>query len=277
MARPAAHAGRLPRRNTRGRRRGARRSRRTARGRRARPAARIWIRRFGALAAVGSLLLAGYLLWLRDSSLVAVRDVRVVGVSSGDGEEVRDALAASARQMTTLHVREEELREAVSAYPSVGSVSADARFPNGLTIEVTERRPVAIVEAEGRDLPVAGDGTLLPGVPTAGLDLPALSPGAEASSGRLTEGPLEQARVLGAAPEPLRPLIERGTEDAEGVGVELVNGIQLRFGDASRAEAKWAAAARILADSQLQGLSYIDLRAPDRPAVGGGAPASGAA
>jgi cell division protein FtsQ len=129
----------------------------------------------------------------------------------------------------------------------------------------------------GRDLPVAGDGTLLPGLSTAGLDLPALEALEEPSSTRLSGGALEQARVLGAAPEPLRPLIERGIEDPEGVGVELADGISLWFGDGTRAEAKWAAAARILADGQLGGLSYIDLSAPERPAVGGAAPAPGAA
>jgi cell division protein FtsQ len=59
--------------------------------------------------------------------------------------------------------------------------------------------------------------------------------------------------------------------------VGLADGITLRFGDGSDAEAKWVAAARILADGELGGLSYIDLRAPERPAVGGASPAPGAA
>jgi cell division protein FtsQ len=278
MARSAAHAARLSRSR---RRRGSSASpRRTSGARRAgRPRAgwrRVWLRRAIAVGALGSALAAGYMLWLRDSSLVAVREVSIVGIGSAERDEVSAALAEAARGMTTLHVREDELREVAARYPTVRTVSADASFPNGLTIEVTEREPVALVDRDGKDLPVAGDGTVLPGAATAELDLPALEAQAEPSATRLVDDALEQARVLGAAPGPMRPLIEKTTEDAEGVGVVLTDGITLLFGDAGQADAKWAAAARVLADDELGGLSYIDLRAPDRPAVGGAAPVAGA-
>jgi cell division protein FtsQ len=264
-ARSAAHAARLPRRRTRARR-----------APRARRAGRIWIRRVVAVVLLTGALAAAYLLWLRDSSLFAVRDVEVVGVSSADRDEIGRALERAAHEMTTLHVREDALRAAARPYPSVKSVRAHPQLPTGLEIEVTEHRPVTVVEVDGRDLPVAADGTLLPGVSTAGLDLPPLDATADASAERLSEGALEQARVLGAVPEPLRALIEQATEDADGVAVRLANGITLRFGDATRADAKWAAAARILADSELGSLSYIDVRAPERPAVGGAGVAPGA-
>ncbi|MGH2989345.1 MAG: cell division protein FtsQ/DivIB [Solirubrobacterales bacterium] len=275
MARSAAHAARLPRRRGRGRSRRASRRRSARRGS---GLVRIWARRVVALALVGAALAAAYQLWLRDLGVVAVRDVEVVGASSADGAEITAALTEAAQGMTTLHVREDELRAAVRDYPTVGSVSADPRFPNGLTIEVAERRPVAIVAMNGRDLPVAGDGTVLPGLSTAALDLPALEVRVEPdAASRLEGGPLEQARVLGATPKPLRPMVEGSGEDSEGVVVELFGGITLRFGDAGDADAKWAAAARILADGELAGLTYIDLRAPEHPAVGGAAPAPGAA
>ena len=37
---------------------------------------------------------------------------------------------------------------------------------------------------------------------------------------------------------------------------------------------KWAAVAAILADRQLTSLSYVDVRVPDRPAVGGASTAA---
>ena len=222
------------------------------------------------------MLAAAYVLWLRDSSLFAVRDVQVVGVSSADREEVSEALTSAARHMTTLHVSEDRLQAAVRPYPTVRSVRADPRFPTGLTIEVEERKPVGLVGVSGRDLPVAGDGTVLPGISTAGLDLPFLQASAESTSDGLSEGALEQARVLGAAPDALRPLIETSSQSADGIAVTLTNEISLRFGDASRAEEKWTAATRILADGQLAGLDYIDLSVPERPAVGGAAPGPGA-
>lgn len=280
MGRSAAHAEQPPRTWRRRRRAapsGRARSERRGRARSGRSWLRVWLRRGVATGALIGVLAAGYMLWLRDSSLVAVRDVSVVGISSSERDEVRDALAQAARGMTTLHVREDELRAVVRPYPTVGSVSADASFPNGLTIEVTERKPVGVVDLEGRDLPVAGDGTLLPGISTSGLELPTLEADADPSATRLTEGALQQALVLGAAPAPMRELIESSSEDEAGVRVELADGIALIFGDGSQANAKWAAAARILADSELASLSYIDLSAPERPAVGGATTAPGAA
>ena len=70
-------------------------------------------------------------LWLRDSSLVAVRSVTVTGVSGPDAGQVRAALADAARDMTTLHVKTGELRTAVDPYPTVLDVSTDADFPHG--------------------------------------------------------------------------------------------------------------------------------------------------
>ncbi len=84
---------------------------------------------------------------------------------------------------------------------------------------------------------------------------------------------LAQAEVLGAAPDPLRPAIEGiGVEGDHGVEVALAAGVELRFGDSRNAEAKWAAAAAILADPKLDQVSFIDLRIPGRPAVGGAPP-----
>jgi cell division protein FtsQ len=43
---------------------------------------------------------------------------------------------------------------------------------------------------------------------------------------------------------------------------------ELRFGAPDRLQSKWAAASRILKDPSVAGASYVDLRVPERPAVG---------
>jgi hypothetical protein len=88
-------------------------------------------------------------------------------------------------------------------------------------------------------------------------------------SGHLAGPVLEQAKVLGAAPAALRPYVERSYYGESGVDVDLTSGIELRFGDASRARLKWKAAAAILADPSITALDYVDLHAPGRPAYGG--------
>lgn len=226
---------------------------------------------------IAAALAAGYLGWFRDSSLVAVRDVQVKGVSTADGGRITAALTDAARAMTTLHFSTEQLEASVKAFPTVASVSADPSFPNGVEIEVTERPPALIASSGGQAVPVAGDGTLLRGLELgdererlaeiAVRELPA--------AGRLTGEPLAQAVIVGAAPEPMRPLIEKVSysEDA-GVEVVMKGEIPIRFGTAAAAAEKWAAAAAVLADPRLKTLTYVDVRVPERPAVGGaGAPA----
>ncbi len=99
--------------------------------------------------------------------------------------------------------------------------------------------------------------------------LPYLPLSSVPKGGRLSGPVLEQARVLGAAPAALRPYIESSYYGESGVDVELRSGIELRFGDASQAAAKWKAAAAVLADPSITALDYVDLHAPRRPAVGG--------
>ena len=118
---------------------------------------------------------AGGWMWLRDSSFVKVRDVQVTGVTASDGEQVRMALETAAREMTTLNVREDALRQATATFSSVDDLRIKTDFPHGMTIQVVEREPVAALAgaAGERRIPVTGDGVVMRGV-TAERDLPSL-------------------------------------------------------------------------------------------------------
>lgn len=215
-------------------------------------------------------LAAGYFAWFRDSSLVAVEDVTVEGVTTPDGARIEAALTDAAKTMTTLHLNEEELAGAVEGFPTVVSVSATADFPHGVVVSVEERPPAVLLSTGKETVPVAGDGTLLRGLDVGDLPLPKVEVTELPASGHLEGGPLMQATVVGAAPAPLRPLISAvSVEDETGVQVTLKGGIPVRFGTAERAEAKWAAASAVLADPKLKTLTYVDVRVPERPAAGG--------
>lgn len=99
--------------------------------------------------------------------------------------------------------------------------------------------------------------------------LPSLPLSEPPQSGRLAGPVLQQAKVLGAAPPALRPYLESSYYGESGVDVNLRSGVELRFGDASQAAAKWKAAAAVLADPSVTTLDYVDLHAPGRPAIGG--------
>ncbi len=230
-----------------------------------------WRYRFSIVVILAASLAAGYFFWLRDSSLVAVNNVDVVGVTSGDREQIVGELTRIAEQQTTLHVDPSEIERAAGRFPTIAGVSVDPNFPHGMRIEITERPPALIVKSGGDELAVAADGTLLTGVQAADPDsLPSLELEQLPTGARLSGEPLQEALVLGAAPPPLAPLIEGVRVDEDyGVEVTLRGEIPIRFGSGASAEQKWAAAAAVLADPKLDALTYADVRVPERPTVGG--------
>jgi hypothetical protein len=101
------------------------------------------------------------------------------------------------------------------------------------------------------------------------VELPRLPISERPENGRLAGPMLEQARILGAAPNALRPYLAGSYYGESGVDVETTSGIELRFGDAIQVALKWKAAAAVLADPEIEALDYVDLSAPKHPAIGG--------
>lgn len=230
------------------------------------------------LAAVAAAALTGaYYGWLRDSSLVQVEDVTVTGLTGPDADRVRKRLTEAGLTMTTLHVREADLRSAVESEPSIRGLHATRDFPHGLRIAVIENRPIATIAIpdSGR-VPIAGNGILMPGHSTKAAVPEIRVQGAQVgrhgtAAARMADdraAPL--VRVAGAAPAPLR---QRATaiehRKGEGIVVVMRDGPRVMFGDDSRAADKWRAAAGVLASKDAQGAAYVDVRLPDRPVAGG--------
>jgi cell division protein FtsQ len=213
-------------------------------------------------------LLAGGWLWVRDSALARVTQVRVTGATSSDEGRIRAALERAARDMTTLHVRERALYDAVAPYPSVAGLKVETDFPHAMRVEVLEHRPVAAFESDGSRTPVSGDGIVLNGV-QADRTLPAIR------RDRLPAHRVDDERtraaltVAAAAPQPLLERSERLSYGPDGLTVDLRDGPPLVFGAADDAAAKWAAAARVLAEPTAAGATYLDLRVTGRVAAGG--------
>jgi cell division septal protein FtsQ len=209
--------------------------------------------------------------WFRDSSLVQVRHVEISGVSnSPDAAAIRRTLRQAALRQTTLDVNPAELRDAVAGYPVVRSVSASGNFPSTLEVEVNEYLPVAALTGpDGKSVPVAYDGTLLPRV--AKRKLPAVAVAATpARDGFETRRVRVLVSVLAAAPAPLRPQLERAYLDEErGIVVAMRDGPTLELGTSRRLPAKWASAARVLAAASSSGADEIDVRLPERPSASG--------
>jgi cell division protein FtsQ len=226
--------------------------------------------RRGLVAALVALpLLCGGWLWLRDSPLVAVEQVRIGGVHGVDAGAIDGALSRAARRMTTLDVNVGALRAAVAPLRVVRDLRVDASFPHALRIDVIEQLPAAAMVVGGARTAVAADGVVLgPGLLSSSL------PTIAASSQPLLSGRVKSAtvlaelRVLGAAPAVLAGWIARVVTGPEGITVAMRTGLSIYFGDAARPHAKWLSAARVLADPSSAGATYLDVRLPERPAAG---------
>jgi Cell division protein FtsQ len=136
--------------------------------------------------------------------------------------------------------------------------------------ELVGSAPVATIGSGSEAVAVAAEGKILRWLPLSeDAVLPELPLTVAPEKDKLAGTLLAQARVLGAAPEALRPYLASSYYGESGVDVELRSGVELRFGDTSRLERKWRAAASVLADSSVTALDYVDLHAPSRPAVHG--------
>lgn len=223
------------------------------------------------------LAFAGWI-WLRDSSLVAVEHVTVVGDSGPQAEAIRSALTSAARTMTTLDVQMARLRTAASPFPVVKGLRVSTRFPHGIAIDVIERLPVAVVHGGGQGIAVAGDGTLLRGI-TPSSSLPVIPVEVPPVGRRLTE-PSATAVVslLAAAPYRLLSRIAGVTRVAgHGLVAQVRAGPSIYLGDRTAARAKWIAASEVLGDPGSAAAAYIDVTDPAHPAAGAGTGGAGTA
>jgi cell division protein FtsQ len=223
------------------------------------------------------LLLGGGWVWLRDSSLVAVRRVTVTGVSGPDAGQIRSVLVLAARNMTTLDVRLGPLHTAVAPYPVVKDLEVSTQFPHAMRIHVVEQLPVAALVAGGQMVAASPDGTLIHDAPTASL--PHVSVQAFPGGSRVTDpSALNALALLAATPEPLLAKISQVTTSApHGLVVQLRSGPTIYFGTPTLLHAKWVAATEVLAAPTAAGATYIDVSDPARPAAGVGSQALSAA
>jgi cell division protein FtsQ len=213
-------------------------------------------------------LLGGAWLWLRDSSLVAIRRVSIAGVYGPDAGQIRSALRLAALNMTALDVRQGQLRMAVAPYPIVKNLRVSTQFPHGMRIDVIEQLPLGALEAGGEAVAASGDGTLLRDVPTASL--PAIPVASLPGGSTVHDGAVLNAlALLKAAPARLEARVSQVTmTSVHGLVAQLRSGPALYFGDDSDLDAKWASAAAVLADPSSAGASYVDVTDPARPAAG---------
>src|SRR5689334_15086280 len=106
------------------------------------------------ITAVLAVLLAAGWLWLRDSSLVAVKTVTVTGITGAQADDVTRALEEAGRSMTTLHLRQDALDTAVAPFSIVKRIEVATDFPSSLRVHVVTNVAVGAVVLDDRAIPV---------------------------------------------------------------------------------------------------------------------------
>ncbi|MGQ0465989.1 MAG: cell division protein FtsQ/DivIB [Sporichthyaceae bacterium] len=214
-------------------------------------------------AIVGVLLVASIvgLVWAACfSSLLAVRDVRVVGVETVSAEEVLATAAVPAGGSLVL-LDTGAIARRVQTLPAVASVDVNRRPFHAVRLVVRERVPVLILESVlGRQSvdatgvvfgPEDSRGANLPRVRTTGPPLP-------------TETLRDVLAVLAALPVQVRGDVAVVRADhPDDVSIELGDGRVIIWGDATRGALK-AQVLTVLMGRE--GRAY-DVSAPEAPAI----------
>jgi cell division septal protein FtsQ len=224
-------------------------------------------RRLALLVAVGVLgTIAIVYLALRLTPLSTVQRVTVVGAQGPDAAKIRRQIEQAALGQSTLGFGDGAVHRAVAGTTSITGLTIHTKFPHAVQVEVHQRLAVGAVDDGGKRVAVATDGTLLPDWQVGKLPL---IRGGRTADGKVVGGALLAATVLSKAPPELLAHVARVDD---GTVVRVANGPALLFRDTNRVAAKWAAAVAVLSDRGTAGATWIDLRIPDQPVAGKGAP-----
>lgn len=216
-------------------------------------------------------LLAGAVLaWLvaRESSVFAVREVRVHGATPAVAAQVRRALRTDlGRSLLVVDVAAAE--RAVEDLPTVESATLDRSFPNDLVVDVVPERPVALVRQGKTSAVVSARGRVMRRAErTERAELPRIwvPKGVELTPGRTVEGELAVAvrAVTPLAGDRFPGRVAAVRARGGQLTLRLRSGLEVRLGDVAEVDLKLAVAARVI-PLLGEGTRFLDVSVPERP------------
>jgi cell division protein FtsQ len=210
----------------------------------------------------------------RFTSLFAVQTIEVAGGSGAIRESVREA-GKPFLDTSLVALDQDELREQLTALPTVRSIHVDRAFPHTLRIVVVPERPLAIVRDGLESWLVSEQGQVIRSAnPDTGravvwtLGDNDLEPGATVQDESVQLALAALREVPQAFPERIESA--RAGEDG-AVTLVLGDGTELRLGEAEELDLKLVAAARVLRSMspiERAGVGYLDVSVPDRAVSG---------
>lgn len=213
------------------------------------------------------------------SPLTDVDEVTITGVARTKPAAVEQA-ARLDRPIQLIDVDPSVAASRIEALPWVRDAHVTRRWPDGVEIRVSERRPalVAPVDDGARWALLDETGRVLATEPTRPPGYPALSAGpAPGAPGTTIAGTaLGAVRVAAALPPSLRPTVGDVVVVGGDVELALLPHGRVLLGPAAGVGEKLAALATLLAAVDLDGVATIDVRVPSAPTVTRRGPADAA-
>jgi cell division septal protein FtsQ len=243
------------------------------------PAARpaLGVPRTRALVIAGAVVLAAGLAYLgaRGSSVFALQKIEVKGATPEVAKQVRAALAPL-RGESLVSLDRGDVEADLRALPWVASAHVDRAFPHRLVVSVEPERPVAVYRDGAHAWIVAASGKVIatvrpderPRLARLRVELARPPAVGQTLSG---EGASTALRLVSGFPRRFPGRVLYARIDETGATLVLTQGPELRLGDTTGLEAKFAAARAILAalpDYELTSTGYVDVSVPERVVVG---------
>ncbi len=211
-------------------------------------------------------------IFLYRSDAFHVENVTVSGVSHLTDHEIT-RLAAVAADSTLLRLDEDGIRQRLAQNAWVQSVEVKRVFPGTVELSIVEREPAAAVRVNEKSTwVVAADGAWLSAATGADweknprivdVDASMSAPVSGVACG--DEGIMNALKVVSALGERTKGELDTiSAPSAAKTSLNLKNGVNVAFGDASEVAAKEAAIWGIL-DKFAGQVSYINVRVPSRP------------
>jgi cell division protein FtsQ len=216
-----------------------------------------------------ALLLIGGCVALYSSSIFTITSVEVAGNTHVSAAAIR-ALAKVPADATLIRFPADDVAARVEADPWVSEVSVSRVFPSGMRIRITERVPVAVVDAGASMWMIDGTGMVV-GKPSSASTgtLPTIKdvPGLDLKAGRRTssESLLNAVAVLaGIGSELAQTVVSVSAPTVDGATLITSDRVEIVMGEAVDLKTKDELARRILAEQKGKVVS-IDVRVIDRP------------
>jgi cell division protein FtsQ len=218
---------------------------------------------------------AGLYVVARETSMFAIRTVRVVGAPPGIAREVRDASRPELGD-SLLRLDASALLERLRALPDVAAVRYDRAFPHTLRLIVTPERPVAVLRQGSASWVVSMRGRVVRSLahPTR-RSLPRLwiGRGTTIKVGGIVHDPLALRAIAALDPLVALPLPARianvRTDDGE-LTLVTASKIEIHLGPPNDLALKLAVARRILptVSPATSGVAYLDVSVPEWAVTG---------